>query len=70
MSYMPRKAMPLQAVRKGIEFREVSFRCSEDSADALVYRSFEIPAGVTTALIGASGAGKTAIVNLLLRPPA
>jgi subfamily B ATP-binding cassette protein MsbA len=65
--YAPAGHVPFKAVRERIVFRNVSFRYSPDSAEALSDISFEIPAGVTTALIGASGAGKTTIVNLLLR---
>ncbi|MGY4607004.1 ABC-type multidrug transport system fused ATPase/permease subunit [Bradyrhizobium sp. USDA 4474] len=50
-----------------ISFEEVSFRYRPDGAMALDRVSFRIPAGKTTALIGASGSGKTTIVNLLLR---
>lgn len=52
---------------RGISFEEVSFRYRTDAARALDRVSFRIPAGKTTALIGASGSGKTTIVNLLLR---
>ena len=51
----------------GIEFRAVRFGYAGQSHEALRGASFRIPAGRTTALIGASGAGKTTIVNLLLR---
>jgi ABC-type multidrug transport system fused ATPase/permease subunit len=51
----------------GISFRRVTFRYDAHSDPALSDASFDIPAGKTTALIGASGAGKTTIVNLLLR---
>jgi ABC-type multidrug transport system fused ATPase/permease subunit len=50
-----------------IEFRDVRFGYTEGAPDALRDASFRIPAGRTTALVGASGAGKTTIVNLLLR---
>ncbi|WP_247382369.1 MULTISPECIES: ABC transporter ATP-binding protein [unclassified Bradyrhizobium] len=50
-----------------ISFRNVTFRYDARSDPALSDVSFDIPAGKTTALIGASGAGKTTIVNLLLR---
>lgn len=66
-SYAPQGHLPFQKVRERIEFRNVSFRYSEDAAYVLSDLTFDIPAGVTTALIGASGAGKTTVVNLLLR---
>ena len=50
-----------------ISFRKVTFRYDSRSDPALDDVSFDIPAGKVTALIGASGAGKTTIVNLLLR---
>ena len=50
-----------------ISFRKVTFRYDTRSNPALDDVSFDIPAGKVTALIGASGAGKTTIVNLLLR---
>jgi thiol reductant ABC exporter CydD subunit len=49
-----------------ITFGDVHFAYS-DSRDALRGASFEIPAGSTVALIGTSGAGKSTIVDLLMR---
>ncbi|UQR65485.1 ABC transporter ATP-binding protein/permease [Bradyrhizobium sp. C-145] len=54
-------------LENGISFRNVTFRYDAGTEPALLDVSFDIPAGKTTALIGASGAGKTTIVNLLLR---
>jgi ABC-type multidrug transport system fused ATPase/permease subunit len=58
---------PIRALRKGIRFDHVTFQYEGGSKPALEDVTFEIPAGVTTALVGASGAGKTTIINLLLR---
>lgn len=48
-----------------IEFRNVSFRYG--GAEVLHNLSFVIPQGKTTAIVGASGSGKSTIVKLLLR---
>ncbi|GGB89528.1 ABC transporter ATP-binding protein [Novosphingobium endophyticum] len=48
-----------------IAFRNVAF--AYDGKQALDDVSFDIPRGQITALVGASGSGKTTIVNLLLR---
>jgi ABC-type multidrug transport system fused ATPase/permease subunit len=58
---------PIRSMQKGIRFDHVTFQYQADSKPALEDVSFQIPAGVTTALVGASGAGKTTIINLLLR---
>lgn len=58
---------PIAALRDRISFDRVSFRYDSSSALAIDQVSFDIPVGKTTALVGASGAGKTTIVNLLLR---
>jgi ABC-type multidrug transport system fused ATPase/permease subunit len=58
---------PISSITKSIRFKNVTFRYEPDAAPALVDVSFEIPVGSTTALVGVSGAGKTTIVNLLLR---
>jgi ABC-type multidrug transport system fused ATPase/permease subunit len=57
----------LDSLRRGIRFDHVTFHYEAGSEPALKEVTFEIPAGVTTALVGASGAGKTTIINLLLR---
>jgi ABC-type multidrug transport system fused ATPase/permease subunit len=57
----------IDALTKGIRFDRVTFQYEKGSEPALKDVTFEIPAGVTTALVGASGAGKTTIINLLLR---
>ncbi|MGX1166160.1 ABC-type multidrug transport system fused ATPase/permease subunit [Bradyrhizobium sp. USDA 372] len=58
---------PLEKLDQRIVFEKVDFHYGEPSSPILRELSFEIPAGKTTALIGASGSGKTTIVNLLLR---
>lgn len=60
-------ARPFGGLKNRIEFRDVEFGYNPQTPDTLKRVSFTIPAGRTTALIGASGAGKTTIVNLLLR---
>jgi ABC-type multidrug transport system fused ATPase/permease subunit len=65
--YPPRGARPFSGLKRGIEFRNVSFRYEDGGPNALTRVSFSIPAGKTTAVVGASGAGKTTIINLLLR---
>jgi ABC-type multidrug transport system fused ATPase/permease subunit len=58
---------PFKALSERISFDNVSFYYDAASGPVLREISFEIPAGKITALVGASGAGKTTIVNLLLR---
>ncbi len=51
---------------KEIEFKNVSF--SYDDRNTIIHDlSFSIPEGSTTALVGATGAGKSTTANLLLR---
>jgi ABC-type multidrug transport system fused ATPase/permease subunit len=58
---------PVSGLRRSIVFEQVSFSYEPGLAPALDRVSFEIPAGRITALVGASGAGKTTAINLLLR---
>lgn len=57
---------PEPALRGEIEFRSVGMRY-EESAAALQDISFRCKAGQTIALLGATGSGKTSLVNLLPR---
>jgi ATP-binding cassette subfamily B protein len=50
-----------------VEFREVFFRYQGAEENALENISFTAEKGETTAIIGATGAGKSTIVNLILR---
>ena len=50
-----------------VEFRNVSFRYEGAAQDALSAISFTAESGQTTAIIGATGSGKSTIVNLILR---
>ena len=64
--YPSQGTIALRNLNASIVFEHVSFGY-DPKTPVLTDLSFEIPAGVSTALIGASGAGKTTIVNLLLR---
>lgn len=50
-----------------VEFRDVSFRYPEAAEDCLSGISFKVAAGETVAIIGATGSGKSTLVNLMLR---
>lgn len=53
--------------RPVVEFKDVSFRYPGGEDNVLSSVSFTAEPGCTTAFIGATGAGKTSIVNLLMR---
>jgi ATP-binding cassette subfamily B protein len=61
----PGSFTPLRGSR--VEFRNVSFRYEEGSADALSGISFTAEPGETTAIIGPTGSGKSTIASLILR---
>ncbi len=62
----PPDAAPLRIARGEIVFEDVSFAYSGGPA-ALSGLSLSFPAGRSSALVGASGAGKTTILNLIPR---
>ncbi len=57
----------IDSIQQGVRFEGVTFRYQGDGAPALDDATFSIPAHASTAIVGASGSGKTTIVNLLLR---
>lgn len=61
----PNGATIIGPLRDRIEFRDVSFAYASDIGDVLRAVSFVIPANRTLALVGASGAGKSTIIDLL-----
>lgn len=60
-------AQPLPAVQGHVEFKDVSFRYFGSSEPVLQKVSFEAEPGQTVALLGATGSGKTTIINLIPR---
>lgn len=63
------KPLPRQKiiVRPSLRFEEVKFKYDQDGQTVLKNISFTIPAGQTVALVGHSGAGKSTIINLILK---
>ena len=57
----------LPAIKGKIEFKDLSFRYPDGEFDALEHVSFTIEPGESVGLIGKTGAGKTTIVDLILR---
>jgi ATP-binding cassette subfamily B protein len=60
-------AIALPAIRGCVEFDAVTFRYPGGSAPVLSRVSFVAQPGQTVALLGATGSGKTSIINLLPR---
>ncbi|KAB2834290.1 MAG: ABC transporter ATP-binding protein, partial [Candidatus Dadabacteria bacterium] len=56
-----------EGLGSGIRFESVTFSYDNDERAALTEADFFIPKGKTTAIVGKSGAGKSTIINLLLR---
>ena len=57
----------LANVRGGVEFRNLTFRYPDGEFDMLKNISFTIQPGERVGIVGKTGAGKTALVDLLLR---
>lgn len=60
-------ALPINSFQDKIEFRNVSFQYQNADRDALDGISLTIPRGKIVALVGASGAGKSTVADLLPR---
>ncbi len=60
-------AKELTDVRGEIEFRSLTFRYPDAEYDALENVSFKIEAGEHVGVVGATGCGKTTLVDLILR---
>src|SRR5699024_2103363 len=50
-----------------VKFKNVTLRYNEDDDEALKNINFEVAAGKTIGLIGATGSGKTSITQLMTR---
>ena len=57
----------LAAPKGGIEFRHLTFRYPDGEYDVLQDISFTVTPGESVGIVGKTGAGKTALVDLLLR---
>jgi ABC-type multidrug transport system fused ATPase/permease subunit len=65
--YLSSGLRPFTHLRQGIELRHVTLRYPGSEQAALDDLSLTIPCGQMVALVGASGSGKSSVLNLLLR---
>lgn len=57
----------IQTLKKGIEFKNLSFAYANEGRKAVDGINLSIPKGKIIAIIGSSGSGKTTLIDLLLR---
>ncbi len=57
----------IERINGDVEFRDVNYRYPNVDTDALHDFSLQVKAGQMIALVGASGAGKTTVINLIPR---
>lgn len=62
----PHIAIPIKG-DASLEFKDVSFKYPGDAENAIFDINFKVEKGETLAIIGATGSGKTSIVNLIPR---
>ncbi|RMH73395.1 MAG: ABC transporter ATP-binding protein [Cyanobacteria bacterium J007] len=60
------RPLPVESVKGEIEFKDVTF-AYRDRAPVVENLSFQVRAGQTIAIVGATGSGKSTLVKLLLR---
>ncbi|MBQ9069261.1 MAG: ABC transporter ATP-binding protein, partial [Eggerthellaceae bacterium] len=63
----PRDAELGTSAGASLSFENVTFRYDEESEPVLSNVSFSVPEGSTTAIVGATGSGKSTILKLMLR---
>jgi ATP-binding cassette subfamily B protein len=63
----PPDAVVLPPISGRVEFQDVNFRYQGESNDALQNLNFSVEPNQIVALIGATGSGKTSVVNLISR---
>ncbi|MGO1120279.1 ABC transporter ATP-binding protein [Rhodovibrionaceae bacterium A322] len=63
----PPQARKLEISGGSVELKDVSFAYDDEAASALQNVTLSAPAGKTVALVGASGAGKSTVLNLIPR---
>jgi ABC-type multidrug transport system fused ATPase/permease subunit len=66
-TYPPDGTELFTGLERELRFEKVSMRYEGSAKPTLREASFSIPVGRTTAIVGRSGAGKTTIVNMILR---
>ena len=66
-NYLLDQGYPFFDLKTDISFKSVTFRYPDADKDALETISFSIPSNKVTALVGFSGAGKSTIIDLILR---
>jgi subfamily B ATP-binding cassette protein MsbA len=64
---LPDGAAPFSGLREGVTLEQVTFSYAPEEPPVLLEVSLTIPAGQVTAVVGASGTGKSSLVNLLTR---